>query len=79
MTKPLSKTIAAEIRAEAARRQVTVEQIGEWLNMSRASASYRLNGHVKFSSDELQIIAEQMQLPVEWFLRDRAGQDSGAA
>jgi transcriptional regulator with XRE-family HTH domain len=56
--------IAATVRAEAARRNITQAQIGERLGFSQTFVSRRLLGRVEFSISELEALADMFDMPL---------------
>lgn len=64
MTDPLSHRVAATVRAELARKQLLQRDLAEVLGISTAQVSERLAGRTPFRLDELDLIAELLDLPV---------------
>ncbi|AMS03532.1 helix-turn-helix DNA binding protein [Gordonia phage Guacamole] len=60
-----SATVAANVRAELARRQVAAQQLAEGIGLSRVTLSRRLNGHAPWTIDEIAATAEFLNVPVE--------------
>jgi len=58
------RKVAAEIRAEAARKRITGARLAEALDVSGASMSRRMNGHSPISIDELAEIAALLDVPL---------------
>lgn len=56
--------VAANVRAEMARRGTTQLQIAALLDTSRESVRRRLHGTVTFRIDELQKIAQYLDIPL---------------
>lgn len=67
-----SLAVAAEVRAEMARRQMTATEIARQLHRSRAFMSRRLNGEVPFDVAELEEIAKILGLPANHFFAKAA-------
>lgn len=67
-----SATIAANVRAEIARRGITQKQISEVLHLSQTGISRRLKGRVEFSGSELSALAAMLEVPVASFFTGRA-------
>lgn len=63
-----AQRIAANVRAELARKQVTQADIAERLHFSRAAIGRRTSGHVDFKITELYVIAEMLDVPVSALL-----------
>lgn len=64
MTKSHAECVAANVRAEVARRQIRQSAIAEHLGINQQQVSRRLTGVVEFSASELQAIAELLEVPV---------------
>lgn len=60
--------IAAEIRAAAARKRFTQDQLGDVLHVSRMGIYRRLSGKVPFSVDELYALADALDVDVQEFI-----------
>lgn len=56
--------VAANVRAEMARRRVSQESLAAALGMSQASVSRRLTNITPFTADELSKVAAHLDLPV---------------
>jgi transcriptional regulator with XRE-family HTH domain len=76
MTDPLSQRVAANVRAELARRQKQQRDLAGVLGISIAQVSERLAGRTPFRLDELEPVAEMFGLPVTALL---AAQPAGIA
>lgn len=61
---PTNQDIAANVRAEAARRQVTQAQLAERLELTQPGMSRRMLGRVPFSASELATVADVLEIPV---------------
>lgn len=59
----LRDRIAANVRAEVARRRIPIAQIIELLGFNRPSVSRRLNGHSPFYAHEIVMLAQLMDVP----------------
>ena len=68
MTKPLAETLAANVRAEMWRQNVSSRTMAKVLGLSPQQMSERLRGLVEIRPNELQKIAEELGKPVGWFL-----------
>ena len=55
-----------------ARQRKSGMELASLLNLSQASTSRRVLGQIAFSLDELSIIAEWLDVPVEKFVRGAA-------
>ncbi len=64
MTDPLSRRVAATVRAELARKRMLQRELAEALGISTAQVSERLADNTPFRLDELDPIAEFLGLPV---------------
>ena len=60
-------TIAANVRAEVARAQVTQTDLGEALGLTQTQVSRRLAGHVEFGATELAVLADYLGVAVSTF------------
>jgi len=72
MTQPLTKTVAAEVRAELARADISRTAAAERLGISRTLLWSRLRGDTSFTVDELENLAELLDVPAAQFLAIRA-------
>ena len=64
VTPKLRHSVAEEIRALLARRQMSGVKLAETIGRSQAYVSRRLNGDTAFDVDDLQMIAEALGVPV---------------
>lgn len=62
-------TLAANIRAEMARKGITQDQLGEVLGISQPQVSRRLRGDITFNVIEISRIAELVGVPAAELLR----------
>jgi transcriptional regulator with XRE-family HTH domain len=69
MTQTLPTHVAAEIRAEMARRRMTQRELGEILDLPQSSISKRLQGQTPFNVAELEKVAAALNVPVSRFFR----------
>jgi transcriptional regulator with XRE-family HTH domain len=70
MLTDINARIAAEVRAEVARQQLTQQQLGERMGRPQHWISRRLTGDVPFTADELVTFAAALGVPVSRFLGD---------
>lgn len=70
MPKPLTETVAAEVRAELARQNISRTDAAAKLGMSRTLLWSRLRGETPFKVSELECLAELVGVPVSRFLPD---------
>lgn len=68
MAQSLTLRVAAEVRAEVARQQLTHRALGEKLGLSQPQVTKRLNGVLPLDTAELDRIAEVLGVPVDRFL-----------
>lgn len=68
MTQPLTKTVAAEVRAHLARRDISRATAAEYIGISRTLLWNRLRGESPFTVTELEKLAELLDVPVATFL-----------
>lgn len=59
-----AERVAANIRAELARKGISQAELAASLNKSQPTVSRRLLGRVPFSVDELDIIAAILDVPM---------------
>lgn len=65
--------IPSEVRGYAARAHLTQSDLAGILGLSRMSVSRRMNGKVRFSTDELTSLATAFGVPVaSFFAPERA-------
>lgn len=64
--------VAANIRAENARRGGTQLELARWLGISQQAMSRRLTGEIAFDVDELQAVAEHFGVPTSHLLGEDA-------
>lgn len=77
--------LAAEVRAELARQQITGRQLARLVGESPAWAARRLAGGTAMDADDLQRIADAIQVPISQLILEaarradatRAGIDTG--
>lgn len=68
-----SERVAANVRAELARRRVTQTQLASVLGIPQPAVSRRLGGKVPFSIDELADLAAYLGMPVASLITADAG------
>jgi len=56
--------VAAEVRAALARKRISQRQLANLLGLTQPVVWRRLRGDVAFSVDELQAVAEALEVPV---------------
>lgn len=64
--------VAANVRAEVARRQDTQADVARVLGLSQQSVSKKLRGAVPFDLDQLEALALHYGVPVEQFVSTAA-------
>ena len=79
MTQSLTLRVAAEVRAEVARQQLTHKWLAEQLGISQPQVTKRRNGVLPMDTAELDRIAVALGVPVERFLGTPAPLSAGAA
>lgn len=72
MPHTLTANLAANVRAEAARRRVSQAQIAQHLGLDRSAVSRRLSGKTEFSSSELARISDLLEVPVAELFGERS-------
>jgi len=68
MSTPNAESVAAEVRAALARRQITQTTLAEVTGRSQAYWSRRLSGRQPMSVDDLSTVAEIAAVPLASFL-----------
>lgn len=71
--------IAAEVRAELARQNKTVADLGDVLGVTRQSMHLRLSGQQPFRGEELVLIARYLGVSAEQFFQAPTAAEAGAA
>lgn len=56
--------VAANVRAEVARRRIRQADLADAMGLDQRAVSRRLLGHVEFSATELQKVAQILDVPV---------------
>lgn len=64
----VTAAVAAEVRAEVARKQISQDKLAAQVGCSRQSLNRRLTGATPFDVAELAAIAEALGVPVTQFL-----------
>lgn len=72
MPKPLTETVAAEVRAELARANISRTDAAAKVGISRTLLWSRLRAESPFTVAELEALAELIGIPVTKFLPDAA-------
>lgn len=72
MTRTAVERIAANVRAEMARQQITQVQLAGRLELSQAAISRRLSSRVPFNVEELARIAGVLEVPLSALLHEAA-------
>jgi transcriptional regulator with XRE-family HTH domain len=67
MTQPLTESVAAEVRAELARRNITRTDAARALGISRTLLWNRLRGETPFTVAELELLGELLGIPAVRF------------
>lgn len=75
-TNGVAVNIAQEVRLEAIRQGIKVQDLADRANLKRPYFSIRLNGHRDFTAGELVAIGEALGVPA-WELMRRAGENAG--
>lgn len=71
--------VAANVRAEVARRGIAQSALAEALHMNQAGISRRLNGRIDFSASELSTLGQVLSVPVAVFFGETALTEGGDA
>jgi len=64
MTTSVTQSVAAEVRAELARKRIPQSDLAEVLGVSQAGISRRLSGATPFDVNELAAVAAFLGVPV---------------
>lgn len=59
-----NESLSGEIRAEMARQRISQLELALRAGISQAYLSRRLNGFVSFSTDDLELIAKTLGIPL---------------
>lgn len=70
MAGTFSRMVAATVRAELARHEVSQGQLADLLGVSTTQAGKRLRGVIAYTVDELGTIAAHLGIPVSVFVAD---------
>lgn len=79
MTTGLSDTVAANVRAEMARRKISQRALADKIGISHASIYRRLRGELAFDVDELGAIADALGIDVRALLPEPADAPAAAS
>ena len=73
VSEDFTKRVAAEVRADAARQELTQDQLAAKAGMSKATLSRRYAGEYPWNIDELFAVARVLGVPVSrWILAAEA-------
>lgn len=72
----VAKSVAAEVRAQMARRQLSGKSIAREMGISQQSISLRLTGKVPFDVTELAHVARILGVEIVSLFPDEVGADS---
>ena len=61
-------TVAANVRAELARRQLRQGEVAEHLGMTQRAVSRRVRGEVEWNGEQLRLLAQLFEIPVSTLL-----------
>ena len=70
MAETFSRTVAATVRAELARHEVSQSQLAALLGVSSTQAGKRLKGAIPYTVDELGLIATHLGIQVSVFVAE---------
>lgn len=59
-TTPLNEHIAAEIRAELGRANISQAEFAPRIGLTSSSLSRRMNGEIPWNIDELELVAQEL-------------------
>ena len=71
MSETYTESVAGEVRAHVARKNVSQREVAKAIGKSQAAAWRRLSGNYPFNVTELQAIADLLGVPVARFLPDQ--------
>jgi transcriptional regulator with XRE-family HTH domain len=74
LSEPLKphQAVAAEVRAEMARKKVSQQEVARRLGVAQQTISRRITGEIPFDVAELAKIAEILGVPLSHFVLERA-------
>lgn len=64
-TRILTPAVAASVRAEMARKNLSQRALAEVLGITQSAVSARLRGAVAFDVDELGAVASALDIPIQ--------------
>lgn len=70
MTQSLADFVAAQIRAEMARRLVSASQLARDIGVNETWVRRRMQGKYAITMADLEQIARALDLPASFFIRD---------
>ena len=70
MTQTLAEFVAGQLRAEMARRQMSKAELARKLEVDETWVGRRMLGKAHITVGDLERIANAMELPVSFFVRD---------
>lgn len=68
---PVQERVAAEARAQLARRRISGRQVGAMLGWTPAYVSRRLTGQIPFSLSDLEALAMALDIPISELITRR--------
>lgn len=68
MTKTLAESVPEQVRATLAIKRIRAAELARRLSVSQAWLSRRLSGETAISTEDLDRIAQALNVPVETFL-----------
>ena len=79
MSETLNDFVAAEVRAELARRCTPRDEFAKAMEVSPATLGRRLAGDIPFTVNEVERVARFFDLPIEAFLIRQPGRERVAS
>lgn len=76
--RPTRLKIAANVRVELARAQVSGVQMAQRIGVAQATFARRMTGEVSFSAEEIVAIAAELGISASALLADVASVDAGS-
>lgn len=69
-----AQMVAGNLRAEMARRKITIDELASVLKCSRPTARSRFNGETQIGLAELEVLAEWLDMDYHELLKREASQ-----
>jgi transcriptional regulator with XRE-family HTH domain len=79
MPDDIKQRVAAEVRAEAARRRVTQRDIAAVLGITQASVQKKMTGTFQFTVTDLLKLSQAWGVPLSQFTLEETSESNGSA